>query len=333
MPDSKEGAHMYCRNCGSELFEHNVFCDACGQKINGSAKVQEKSQPIAPSINVEQDKPKTKRNRLIILLAIFLLLVAGVVAISQFNLFNFAQPTVESYVGYDIGDMQDEPEQIVEHTITLRLNFAGAEDTPPLVIAEGTTIAELPTPERPGYIFSHWTSDGAGQNRLLPETPITEDSTLYAQWAIGLEPEYLYREILAQYRSAVGDNYFVGINAFVMYESAYYQQHPNLMLQHAFESEPRLSLYHAFFDIDQSGIPELLIGIGTDESNIDIYAIFTWVEGQVYLLTSRVAAGTGLQQITIHDNGIIAFVALSEDGQSWELSKGFRRWEYFGIIK
>ncbi|MBR3126386.1 MAG: InlB B-repeat-containing protein, partial [Mogibacterium sp.] len=54
----------------------------------------------------------------------------------------------------------------------------------PLKVTHGWTT-ELPVPQAPkGYTFSHWCSDENGFNQVSSNTPITEDLTLYAFWAI-----------------------------------------------------------------------------------------------------------------------------------------------------
>jgi len=167
---------MLCRNCGSKLFEGNVFCEHCGQKINESAEKQETSQPIALPIKAERDKAKTKKVMIVALAALLLVgLIVGAVLVFG------GAGSAENEAGLDSAE---EEVILATHTIRLHLNFAGAEDAPPLVIAEGTTIAELPIPKRPGYTFTNWTSDRAGQNVLSPGALITGDSTLYAQWKV-----------------------------------------------------------------------------------------------------------------------------------------------------
>jgi len=163
---------MYCGNCGSKLFEDNAFCENCGQKISENTEEQEKAQPIALPIEAERDKPKAKK---VIIVALAALLLVALIVGAVIMLIGSDSVGTEVESGDTEGEMV-----LATHTITVRLNFPGAEDAPPLIIAEGTTIADIPTPERPRYIFVHWTSDSAGQNILSPETSITENSTLYA---------------------------------------------------------------------------------------------------------------------------------------------------------
>jgi len=167
---------MYCGNCGSKRFEDNAFCENCGQKISENTEEQEKAQPIALPIEAERDKPKAKK---VIIVALAALLLVALIVGAVIMLIGSDSVGTEVESGDTEGEMV-----LATHTITVRLNFPGAEDAPPLIIAEGTTIADIPTPERPRYIFVHWTSDRAGQNILSPETSITANSTLYAQWEL-----------------------------------------------------------------------------------------------------------------------------------------------------
>ena len=150
------------------------------------------------------------------------------------------------------------------------------------------------------------------------ETTLRQPAIDGAEAGIALQA---YGELLAQYREAGQNRYFLDVSAFVIRDEISIYEHPNMMLQHIFEEEPSLNVYYTLFDIDQNGIPELLIGIGTNENNIDIYAIFTWVDGQVYYLTGRARAGSGYQQITIHDNGIIVRVSVGHGGNYWSFQR------------
>ena len=53
------------------------------------------------------------------------------------------------------------------------------------VVVKNTTIGSLPTAERSGYAFAGWTLDKAGTKPVNPETLITKNITLYAQWTPG----------------------------------------------------------------------------------------------------------------------------------------------------
>jgi len=136
-----------------------------------------------------------------------------------------------------------------------------------------------------------------------------------------IDPYDLYNELLAQYRDAVRSGSFLYINAFSVGESLASPTSKHIILQQAYDGTPSLNVYYTFVDIDRNGVPELLIGIGTNESNRDIYAIFTWVDGQVYFLAGRISAGSGLQQITVHNSSIIVNVSPSGQGQWWSFEK------------
>lgn len=74
-------------------------------------------------------------------------------------------------------------------------------------------------------------------------------------------PEKLYAEVLEQYRKAIN-------NANIVNELNYVNT--TLLIDYAFP------IYYAFYDIDNNGVSELLIGTTKDSSLVDIYDIFTY---------------------------------------------------------
>ena len=61
----------------------------------------------------------------------------------------------------------------------------GTTELDQLVVVKNATVGSLPTAERSGYAFAGWTLDKAGTKPVAPETIITKNITLYAQWVPG----------------------------------------------------------------------------------------------------------------------------------------------------
>jgi len=335
---------MFCGSCGSKIFEGDAFCCNCGAKAGEGAVRQQPPQPIVSPV---QPQPVSKvpqpaspqattalRDKLMkrkwVAVALASLVLLGV-AIGAVLIF-----TDLGRSGYDAEPGSTDGETILAtHTITVRLNFPGAENAPPLTITEGTTIAELPTPERSGYTFTHWTSDSAGQQVLPPETPITEDSTLYAQWEVEeIDPYSLFSDLLAQYREIVENQYFMDdrwLGELQEQELSTdwlwwlnWQTHMN---------DGSIPAYFAFYDINNNGIPDLILGSGTEHRST-VLGIHTWVDGETYLLEIN-PHGSWLGErsnIFISQDGIIVnsgsssalsggatFFEISTDGRSVDI--------------
>ena len=63
----------------------------------------------------------------------------------------------------------------------------GEVDTEELVVTNGTTYGNLPTPTRAGYTFNGWYTEETGGTRIVNTTTVnlTGDQILYAQWTKG----------------------------------------------------------------------------------------------------------------------------------------------------
>ena len=66
------------------------------------------------------------------------------------------------------------------HTVTFNSN--GGSEVTPIVVANGGTIATLPTPSKSGYKFGGWYSDAGLTTPFTTDTTVTADVTLYAKW-------------------------------------------------------------------------------------------------------------------------------------------------------
>lgn len=62
---------MYCCNCGAENSEGAVFCEKCGQKLDGAASVKNKSD--------ENSQKSAKKTVGIIILIIFAVIILAIV--------------------------------------------------------------------------------------------------------------------------------------------------------------------------------------------------------------------------------------------------------------
>ena len=71
---------------------------------------------------------------------------------------------------------------IVQYTVSFDANEGSAvnEET----VNHGSTATEPTAPTRPGYTFDDWYTDSGLSSRFDFDTPITEYTTLYAQWTI-----------------------------------------------------------------------------------------------------------------------------------------------------
>ena len=68
-------------------------------------------------------------------------------------------------------------------TVTINMNYAGAASRTVLTW-KGTTVAELPVPERDGYQFFGWFTSASGLTPVANSTAIDGDKTLYAFWNV-----------------------------------------------------------------------------------------------------------------------------------------------------
>jgi len=85
-----------------------------------------------------------------------------------------------------------EPVPVVEFSVTLDLNYEGAEELPVLTVQEGVTVVVIPGQVREGFEFLHWSlySDGLYE-ALLSHELIDRNMTLYAQWEMLIPDGYL----------------------------------------------------------------------------------------------------------------------------------------------
>jgi len=90
-------------------------------------------------------------------------------------IFDFSIPVTSDVIIY--------AQWIPLRTVLVNRNYAGAATVSPQNLNDGSTVSQVSVPNRSGFDFIHWTSDAAGNNVVTPETVITTNITLYAQWA------------------------------------------------------------------------------------------------------------------------------------------------------
>ena len=208
---------MHCMKCRAQLPENAAFCGHCGTRVAVPAvppfappETQTARSPVPiltpEAVEAELEKlEKGKKRNLIIGLALAVLLVLGIVLAVWLSGRGEEAPDLEEDAYYEDGeeapDVEEEPEEpeAVLHTVTLHLNFDGAEDMPPIIVEAGTTVGEIPVPEREGYTFLHWARDPGGQNVLPPQSEILEDGGLYAQWERERDWEDALEELLSKF--------------------------------------------------------------------------------------------------------------------------------------
>lgn len=87
------------------------------------------------------------------------------------------------------GDLWDFDNNTVDKDITLYANWLdavtvtfGGTTNPPVTVGKGTPVEEPEDPEREGYEFDGWFADAAYTKPWDFNTPINEDTTIYAKW-------------------------------------------------------------------------------------------------------------------------------------------------------
>jgi len=89
------------------------------------------------------------------------------------------------------------------------VKFDGNGGSPKLdqmVVVKNATIGSLPAAERSGYAFAGWTLDKAGTMLVTPETAITKNTTLYAQWSPGHSGDGGWQETEDGWHYCAGDS-------------------------------------------------------------------------------------------------------------------------------
>lgn len=70
------------------------------------------------------------------------------------------------------------------YTVTFTQNYAGAPAATYVEVAENATVAKPEDPTRSGYAFVGWYKETLGINEFSFDTPITEDTRLFAKWGM-----------------------------------------------------------------------------------------------------------------------------------------------------
>lgn len=98
--------------------------------------------------------------------------------------FNVA-PTGDTTV---VAHWTQEPAPIESYTVTFDAHGGTLSGEATQTVESGKTAAKPDDPTREGYDFRAWTTDEAGEVNFDFATPITVDTTLYAQWTKKVEP-------------------------------------------------------------------------------------------------------------------------------------------------
>jgi len=131
------------------------------------------------------------------------------------------------------------------------------------------------------------------------DAPVTPD----------IDPYYLYAEILKQYRMIVEKEYFMDwewLDRTIEMQELSTDWLAWLNWQ-ASMIDGFVPAYYAFYDINGDGIPNLILGSGTEQRST-VLGIYTWVDGETYLLEIN-PHGSWLGERThvfISQDGIIA---------------------------
>ena len=89
------------------------------------------------------------------------------------------------------------------------VKFDGNGGTPNFnqgIVVKDQAIGNLPSAERSGYAFLGWTLDKAGKQPVTPETIITKNTTLYAQWTEGHSGNGGWQETAEGWHYCAGDS-------------------------------------------------------------------------------------------------------------------------------
>ncbi|MCL2804220.1 MAG: hypothetical protein FWD29_09790, partial [Micrococcales bacterium] len=142
------------------------------------------------------------------------------------------------------------------------------------------------------------------------------------------DPKELYEEVFSQYRIAIANDFyrddFDGDHVTGTFLAG------ELLMASGYDDPSEFCVYFAYFDIDDNGVPELLIGAENPglQGLIVKYDLFSWADGEVYRPLGDDYLGDRTH-FTIHDGGVIAvsasggwqthgwsFYTISEDGRS-----------------
>jgi len=98
------------------------------------------------------------------------------------------------------------------------------------------------------------------------------------------DPESMYSEIISEYQDAIQNNYYSDYMNGVSTDDSMIGKDVNRELLSTSRDYSQFHVYYAFIDINNDGIPEMLIGAGpgTDSSDFNKYDFYSWSAGQVY---------------------------------------------------
>ena len=82
----------------------------------------------------------------------------------------------------------------------------GTTELDQMVVSKNATVGSLPVAVRSGYAFAGWSLDKAGTKPVAPETIITKNTTLYAQWVPGHSGEGGWQETEDGWHYCAGDH-------------------------------------------------------------------------------------------------------------------------------
>lgn len=73
-------------------------------------------------------------------------------------------------------------EQVVTHTVTYHINYAGGTDPAPATVEDGTTVSKPTDPTRRGWTFGGWFEEVECLTEYMFGDAVTADVDLYAKW-------------------------------------------------------------------------------------------------------------------------------------------------------
>ena len=156
----------------------------------------------------------------------------------------------------------------------------------------------------------------------------TENVTIYTDFSSVItvilnrdedEPDWeeRYEPVLSQYREAIRNDFYKDVFDGTSEDDSVIGEYLNRELLSSARYGSGLTVYYAFYDVDENKIPELFIGSGYDTDHISECDIFTWSEGEIYRLAEAGYRGN----IAAYDNGVISSTSGNALIRGWSFHK------------
>ncbi|MFP3152934.1 InlB B-repeat-containing protein [Lachnospiraceae bacterium ZAX-1] len=111
--------------------------------------------------------------------------------------------------------------QAKTYTVTFDKNSGTKLSSTKRNVGYNQTIGELPTVQKKGYTFKGWYTEKKGGSKVTPNTQITKDQTLYAQWSKVAKPKQGGTPTLKNSKSKQLSVSYAKVNGAKGYEIAY----------------------------------------------------------------------------------------------------------------